>query len=151
MTLKWVNHDKWIKRLKKLPASAEKYIGEANGKSANEMVQLARTLAPVKTGRLRDSIKATPPGQSIPKYSQGGISSAPENSWAITAGNEHVRYAHLVEFGTKMHEQGGTMAGTIHPGTSKQPFFWPAYRTIKKRHKGRISRAFNKSIKETKT
>ncbi len=36
-----------------------------------------------------------------------------------------------------------------HPGTAPHPFFYAAYRTLKKRVKGRISRAMKKAIRES--
>lgn len=150
MTLKWDQRtkDQWFRRLNKMAPTAQAYLEEASGKSAKEMQQMARSLAPVRTGALRDSIATTPPGGSPPKYSQNAMPRVPDGAWAISAGNEQVRYAHLVEFGTAPHEQGGMFEGTAHPGTRARPFFWPAYRTIRKRHRSRVSRALNKSIKD---
>ena len=36
-------------------------------------------------------------------------------------------HAHLVEFGTKPHINGGRFAGSKHPGTAAQPFARPAW------------------------
>lgn len=36
-------------------------------------------------------------------------------------------YAHLVEFGSKPHINGGRFAGSKHPGTAAQPFIRPAW------------------------
>jgi HK97 gp10 family phage protein len=36
-------------------------------------------------------------------------------------------HAHLVEFGTAPHTNGGTFAGSRHPGTSPRPFVRPAW------------------------
>jgi HK97 gp10 family phage protein len=58
----------------------------------------------------------------------------PEGAAAVTAGNSDVRYAHLVEFGT-----------TKAPA---QPFFWPAFRSQRKRAETRIKRALSKAVKE---
>ena len=66
----------------------------------------------------------------------------------ISAGNTFVRYAHLVEFGTAPHAQGGKFAGTMHPGTPAKPFFYPMYRLGKKRAKSRITRGVNRAAKK---
>lgn len=36
-----------------------------------------------------------------------------------------------------------------HPGTRAQPFFWPAYRALKRRMQSRLTRAMTKAIKQT--
>lgn len=40
---------------------------------------------------------------------------------------ERIFHAHLVEFGTKAHINGGLFAGSKHPGTRAQPFARPAF------------------------
>ena len=63
----------------------------------------------------------------------GGSRVAGESEVLVTAGNEQVRYAHLVEFGKK----------TAHA----QPFFFLAYRLQKKRIADRIKRALRKALR----
>lgn len=41
--------------------------------------------------------------------------------------NKAGRHAHLVEFGTTPHKNGGQFKGTDHPGTKPQPFMRPAW------------------------
>lgn len=41
--------------------------------------------------------------------------------------NETAFHAHLVEFGTAPHVNGGMYSGTQHPGTAPQPFARPAW------------------------
>ncbi|TIX66576.1 MAG: HK97 gp10 family phage protein, partial [Mesorhizobium sp.] len=87
------------------------------------------------TGALIDSVEVTPPGQSTPPYSQpGGTRVAGELEVIVTAGNEGVRYAHLVEFGTSKAEA--------------QPFFWPAFRLLQKRIQNRTRRAVSKAVRD---
>jgi HK97 gp10 family phage protein len=93
-----------------------------------------RNLAPVDTGALRESIVATPAGGRTPAYSQpGGSMTVPENAVVITAGNTDVRYPHLVEYGTT--------------SASAQAFFWPAFRSTRKRAASRIKRSISKAVK----
>jgi hypothetical protein len=100
------------------------------------MKQLAETSR--DSGALIDSIVMTPGGQATPPYSQpGGSMVVPENAVAVTAGNSEVRYPHLVEYGTVK--------------AAAQPFFWPAYRLLKKRLSNRIKRAVGKSVRENWT
>jgi hypothetical protein len=56
--------------------------------------------------------------------------------------------ARLIEFGTAPHINEGLYAGSQHPGTQAQPFFFPGWRIVRKRVKGRISRGIKKAIKE---
>ncbi len=41
--------------------------------------------------------------------------------------SERIFHAHLVEFATKPHINGGLFAGSQHPGTRPQPFARPAF------------------------
>lgn len=139
------NKDRLFEKLRKLAPSADAELKVANGKAAEAMVGYAQGFVPVKSGALRDSIVATPPGGTPPDHSQGGA--VPEGAWMVTAGNSKVRYAHLVEFGTQPHVNAGEFAGTANPGVGPRPFFFPAYRLIRKTMKSRATRAIKKSIK----
>lgn len=136
------------KKLQKLPAAAESAIRAAMEQGANEIIALMKSLVPVDSGELRDSIGWT--WGERPKYSQAiaSVKSA-DGKLALTifAGNSKVRYAHLVEFATAAHENGGLYAGTMHPGTKAQPFFFVSWRTLRRRTKSRITRAITKSAK----
>lgn len=148
MTVKIRRKDALLKKLGELHPALFEAIGEANHQAADEMVETAQAFVAVKTGKLRNSIVATPPGQEIPSYSQGGGGGmVPDGAYAVSAGNTNVRYAHLVEFGSKPHFNEGMFAGTENPGSPPQPFFWPAYRLMRKRHKGRLGRALGKAVK----
>lgn len=138
--------DKLFDKLRRLAPEAFTELKAANGKAAEAMVGYARDFVAVKTGKLRDSIVATPPGGTAPSYSQGNRI-VPEGSWMVTAGNSGVRYAHLVEFGTKPHFQPNYRGGFDHPGAKAQPFFWPSYRLVRKSMRSRATRALNASIK----
>ncbi len=141
--------DKLFKKLRRLAPAATREIVFANEASAQEMVDLARSYAPVKTGRLRDSITVTGPGQQTPLYSAGGGARVvPKGSYMITAGHGEVRYAHLIEFGAAPHIAGGQFAGAQHPGNKAQPFFFPAYRIVRRKHRTKINRAIRTSIKK---
>ncbi len=148
VTVKVRGKDKLARKLKELAPEAQKALTEANGQTANEMVTIARSYAPKRTGALAESIVSTGPGAIPPAYAQGGKSLIDTGAWLVSTGNNRVRYAHLVEFGTAAHPQGGTGEGTEHPGTTARPFFFPAYRIVAKKHKGRATRAVNKSIKK---
>ena len=134
-------------KLRRLVPEADKALAAVNEQSAHEMVSLAQGFAPVDQGDLRDSIKATPPGEVPAAYAQGGNPKA-TGAWLVTAGNSAVRYPHLVEFGAGPHVAGGQFEGAQHPGAPAQPFFFPAYRLVRQKHKGRVGRALRKAIKK---
>ena len=106
-------------------------------KSGNELAAAQKALAETSrdTGALIDSIEVTAPGHHTPPFSQpGGSRVAGEMEVLVTVGNEDVRYAHLVEYGTANAEA--------------QPFFWPALRLLRKRLQNRINRAAKKAVKD---
>lgn len=138
--------DRLFRKLRRSISTIEDEMVQVGGQSAAEMVELARSYAPRKTGDLVNSIVATPPGGTPPDYGQGGRV-VPPGAWMVTAGNNAVRYPHLVEFGTAPHVVGGMFAGALHPGTPAQPYFFPAYRIVRKKHKGRASRGIGRALK----
>lgn len=148
-SIKFRNKDRLLKKLGALAPAAFEELKTANRQSADEMVDLARSYVPVKTGKLRDSIVATPPGGVPPGFSQGaGREPVPEGSYAVSAGNSAVRTPHLVEYGTRPHVNAGQFAGTENPGTPARPFFWPAYRLIRRKMRARATKAIKESVKK---
>ncbi|EKF39914.1 HK97 family phage protein [Nitratireductor indicus C115] len=104
-------------------------------KGADEIVAMAKSLVPVDSGDLRDSIGWT--WADAPKGSIVLASSAPDRGGeriTIYAGNDEAYYARWVEFGTQKN--------------LPSPFFFPSYRALKRRVKGRITREMRKAIKE---
>ncbi|WPM82805.1 HK97 gp10 family phage protein [Brucella pseudintermedia] len=137
------------RKLKALPALAEAAIKLAMEQGAEEIVAMMKRLVPVDNGDLRDSIGWT--WGEAPSYSQriGAVKSKTGNlKITIYAGNSKVRYAHLVEFGSAPHINGGMFAGTQNPGAKAQPFFFVSFRALRRRTKSRITRAINKSAKQ---
>ncbi len=123
------------RRLKAIPVAVKKAVVPALQQSGSELVGAMRSLAPVDTGDLRDSIKYTMPGNSTPPYSQpGGSRIAAENQVLVTAGNTDVRYPHLQEYGTV--------------NNPPHPFFWPAFRLKRKKLANRIKRSISKAVKK---
>ncbi len=125
------------RRLAAIPKNVREAVLPALEKSGNELAGAMKTLAEPSrnTGDLIDSIAVTTAGNSTPPYSQpGGNRVVPENAVAVTVGNNKVRYPHLIEYGTtKM---------------AAQPYFWPAYRLLKKRSQRRIKRAIGKAVRD---
>lgn len=139
--------DKLKVKLGIIPKRAKEAARKTVVDAAFEIAEFQQSLAPEDDGDLKRSIEVTGPGGRTPAYSHpGGSRVAGPGQAIITAGNTDVRYAHLVEFGTARHAQGGQFEGTEHPGTAAQPFFWPGYRAMRKRATGRITRSINKAI-----
>lgn len=123
------------KRMRAVPQAVKLAVQPALITSANEVSGHMKTLAPERTGDLKDSITVTAPGQTTPPYSQpGGSRVAGEHEALVTAGGKDVRYAHLVEHGTS--------------DAPAQPFFWPGFRLGRKRAANRIKRAIGKAVRE---
>ncbi|MBN9243940.1 MAG: HK97 gp10 family phage protein [Mesorhizobium sp.] len=164
--MKFAGVNKLKRKLRALPAIAREEIHGALQQSAVEMVEAARNFAPVKSGDLRNSI-----GYTFGKYSPEnsnvrGVGVAanklndPDLTVTIHAGDAKAFYAAFVEFGTAAHtikpkRPGGllnifgrTITKVEHPGAAARPFFFPAWRLVKKKAKGRISRATNKAAKK---
>lgn len=141
--------DRLKRKLKELPKVAQTMIRDAMAKSADEIVAMMKNLAPVDDGDLRDSIGWTwgkaPKGSLTLGHVKGGDG---ESTITIYAGNKEAFYARWVEFGTAMHEIGGMFQGSIHPGTRAQPFFYPAYRALKKRSSRRIKTSVTRAAKK---
>lgn len=127
--------DRLRRRLEAIPEAVKEAVRPALTKSAEELVERMKALAPEDTGALKESIHFTLPGETTPPYSQpGGSRVAAENEVLVTVGNSEVRYPHLVEYGTA--------------AAPAQPFFWPAYRLSKARIRRRIRRAIGKAVRE---
>lgn len=123
------------KRLEAIPGEILQHLRPALMRSAEEVAANMRALVPVDSGALQESITVTAPGQETPAYAEGGGKrTAGPNQALVTAGNEHVRHGHLVEWGTVELEA--------------QPFMMPAWRTAKPRIERRIQRAIAKAIRE---
>ena len=125
------------KKLNAMPKSVKQEIRKALEQSANEIVDMMRNLVPVDEGDLRDSIGWT--YGDVPKGSTAlGSVRASELTGDLTitvyAGNSTAFYARWVEFGTQKMQA--------------QPFFYPAYRALRRRAKGRVTRATNKAAKK---
>ncbi|MBB4067168.1 HK97-gp10 family putative phage morphogenesis protein [Gellertiella hungarica] len=128
------------KRLKAIPGEIIAALRPALLKSGDEVADNMRTFAEASrdTGALIDSISVTAPGETTPAYAAGGGRRvARENQVLVTVGNENVRYAHMVEFGTSKAEA--------------QPFMLPGWRTAKPRIERRIKRTISAALKRKKS
>lgn len=148
------------RRLQIIPEILRRRLRPVMEKSADELVEMMRTLVPVDDGDLRASIGWTwgdaPKGALVldELKTKGDKSSR----IVIYAGNEKAYYAAWVEFGTSPHSVATNASvsrqkrqgqGAFHPGATASPFFWPAYRALKNRIKSRITRAIRAAIRES--
>lgn len=128
------------RRLKAIPKEVRKASMEAVRRAADRMADDMRAMVPVDQGDLRTSIVVTEPGERPPSYSQGAGQAnskpIPDNAVAVTAGNSGVRYAHMVEFGTRK--------------TAAQPFFLPAVRSNRPKARRAINSAISRAIRKAK-
>lgn len=123
------------RRLLEIPKAARKAAERQVVIEAHKLAGKMKGIVPVDQGDLQDSITVTEGGQRTPSYSHpGGSHVVPEGAAEVTAGNSAVRYAHLVEYGTKQAQS--------------QPFFWPAVRVERPKIRRRIGQAIRKAITE---
>jgi HK97 gp10 family phage protein len=137
--MKIQNRDRLKAKLAAIPKEARAEIHKALDKSATEMVETAQSFAPVKTGALRNSIGKTfgeyaADNPNVRGVTAGGGVGDPDLTVTIHAGDQEAYYAAFVEFGTK--------AAPAHP------YFFPAWRLLKKRVLSRIKRATTKAAKK---
>ncbi|NTH50932.1 HK97 gp10 family phage protein [Agrobacterium rhizogenes] len=125
---------KWQARMAAIPKAVKIAVRPAMEKSAQEIVDLAKSLCPVGEGTLRDSIGWTwgdaPEGSMV--LAQG---SSGELTITIYAGNDEAFYARWIEFGTKA-------------GAPPHGFFFTSYRLLKNRATRRINRATGKAVRD---
>lgn len=150
VTVKFRNKDRLFQALRKTVPAIDKELRAALEQSGEEMVAKARSFAPFDDGDLHKSI-----GWAFTKSTQANADKSP--AILVFAGEERAKsgilgrlrlffglggrrptgtgafYARFVEFGT--------------PDTPRQPFFFPAYRLLRSRIRGRLSRAMTKAIK----
>lgn len=141
-----------LAKMAKMPPAVRSAVKQALAQGADETQADMKRLAPKKTGALAESIVQTWGGGKVRYSSLSGDSGEPGDpdlSVRISAGNSKVRYAHLLEFGTAPHKNGGMFEGTQHPGTSAQPFFFSSFRANKRRVRARMSRAASKALKQS--
>ncbi len=154
MTLQ--NREKLLKKLAAIQGAPREAMKAALTQNAVEITDMQKRLAPVDSGDLRNSI-----GYTFGEYRaananvrgvSGGGGGDPDLSVTIHAGDEKAFYARWLEFGvSKSWTIGGKFEGAAHPGFSAEPYFFPAWRALKRRSKSRLTRAMRKAIKEAAT
>lgn len=157
------NRTRLIAKLNKLPAAIKAEIRKPMEKGADQIVAMQRSMVPVADGDLLDSINwvygEAPKGAIT--IGRKTDSTGPINDLKITifAGNEVAYYARWVEFGTQASTVGSRVKDNrfggrtrlsyrTHSGTQARPFFYPAYRFMRKRVARQIKAAAVKAIKK---
>lgn len=116
------NRDRLRRRLKAIPAHVKRAAEAQLEKNAADLVETQKRFAPVDDGKLKASIK------------QEDVSDDTRISRKVSAGDREAFYAAWVEFG--------------HGQAAPRPFFWPAYRLMKRRFRSRMTRAAKKAVQE---
>ena len=142
-----------LERLARIQGPPRRRMREALEKSAQEIIAMQKRLAPVDDGDLRNSIGYTFGFYQAENSNVRGVTAGggadPDLSVTLHAGDAKAFYAAFVEFGTSgPYTVGGKFAGAQHPGITAQPYFFPAYRALRKRAKSRLTRAMKRGIKE---
>lgn len=143
------------KRFADIPKRLDVAASAAMEKGAQELVEMMRRLVPVDHGDLRDSIGWSwgdaPEGAKVIAQSE-----ADSRGLKITvyAGSKKAYYSAWIEFGTAPHNvakgagnKGFTGDAHGHPGSPAQPFFFPSYRSLRKRIQSRIKRQTKAAMK----
>jgi HK97 gp10 family phage protein len=147
------NRDKLLRKLERIQGLPRIRMRAALVTGAEEITAMQKRLAPVDSGDLRNSIGYTfgsysPANANVRGPRAGGAGDA-DLSVTIHAGDARAFYAAFLEFGTAgPYEIKGRFAGASHPGITAQPFFYPAVRTLRRRVKGRITRAGRKALRD---
>lgn len=125
--MKITGFDELLNKMDKLPPLLHKRILRASGRRAMKLVlETAKGIVPVRTGRLRDAIKITT------------RQNRQRRQLDIRVGPSNIPYAHLVEDGTSSHTIKVKKASFLgwgnktfgikvdHPGAKAQPYMRPA-------------------------
>ncbi len=137
-------------QLERTPKIAVEAAARAMEEGADEIVAFMKTLVPVRSGRLRESIAWTwgdaPEGSLVIDEIRSGQNAGGQFATLRITFYVGEWYGRLVEFGTPPHAQPNR--GTDHPGATAQPFFYPAWRAMRAKFKRKIRAAVRRAIKE---
>lgn len=131
--------DRLRRKFQEMPKVVREEVKKAVVTSASELVAMQKRLVPKDKGTLEASIRYEMAEEFKALVIAGGTAETKRGPFDE---------ALLVEFGTKPHENKGMFEGSINPGVPARPYFFPAWRAMKKRSKGRISRSITNGIKK---
>ena len=143
MTAKVLKRANFLRKLKRLPVVARKLMRTAIAQSADEMVALMKSLAPVSPGggTLRDSIGWTwgkPPAGTITIAEV--ISTDKTLTATLFAGSPLDRSNRKGAFYARWQEHGTVLFAA-------NPYFFVSYRALRSRARRRIARSITKAAK----
>ncbi|ABF71263.1 p011 [Rhizobium phage 16-3] len=114
-----------------MPKRVENAARKAMEKGASELVEMMRRLVPVDQGDLRNSIA----------WKWGN---APKGAVVLAESQEDSRGLKITVYATD-YKARWIEFGTVKMGA--QPFFFPSYRSLRKRIQSRIKREMKKAIR----
>lgn len=119
--------------------------------AADDLVAMQKRLAPHDKGNLRESIRKEAFENQDDAYRIKVVAGGTAATRRVVreGSGKVIDEAVLIEFGTKKHKAGGKFAGARIPDQPPRPFFFPAYRALKRRIKSKIARAISKAVKES--
>ena len=129
---KILNLKRLERRLRRIPIEVRQAATQTLNRNADELVAMQKRLVPVEDGTLQNSIKKQRGSNELQvKVVAGGSATtrAVRNGASAT-----YDYALAQEFGTQ--------------DMPANPFFYPSYRALRKRFKGRVTRETRKAIKK---
>lgn len=125
----FTNRDRLRRKLRAIPVEVKKATRAQLKANAEELVETQKRFAASSfqdpTGKLQAGIK------------QQDVSDSTRISRRVSAGAKDEKgrdYAAWAEFGTSENDPA--------------PFFWPAYRLLRRRHRARMTRAAKKAVQE---
>lgn len=130
-----------------MPQTVRAELAKAVPSAAADLVAMQKRLVPKRTGALADSIRAEPvPGEEFAELVIAGGTLATRRELRAGSGI-YGDEALFEEFGTKKHRNAGKFAGSMNPGAPARPFFFVAYRALKRSIRAKIARAMSKGIR----
>lgn len=129
-----VGHDRILKALQDMPQAAALAAVKVLDGGAADMVRTAKGFAPRDEGNLVESIREDPGEHPLQRVVEAG--------GPLTEAEFGVRAASGVAYDYAIAQEFGTEKMTANP------FFWPAYRFMKKPMLNRMMRAWRKALRE---
>lgn len=155
--MKMQNRERMLAKLARIQGAPRAKMREALGQNASELVASQKKYAPKDSGALAASIGYTFGSYAPDNANVRGMGNAgagdPDLSLVVHAGDAKAWYARIVEFGTMnsrlVRNYFGRRGVEVDVGQMPaQPFFFPPYRLLKRRMKGRVTRAVKKAVKD---
>ncbi|QBX38668.1 HK97 gp10 family phage protein [Brevundimonas sp. S30B] len=134
--MKFSNRDHLRRRMKAIPAEVKKAARAQLRANAEELVETIKRFAPEEDGALRNSVRQQDVSTStrIARRVQAGGALTTKPVRKSEKGAPTYDYALAQEFGTER--------------MPANPFFWPAWRLLRRRMRSRMTRAARKAIQK---